>query len=97
MTGETRTDGRSPPLPGRLRELREAKGMSRAALADASGVPYTAIENIERGRTPTPGYDTFLALAKALGVSPAKLAAEATTEPTKRKPGRPRKRKETEL
>ena len=83
------------PLPARLRELREAKGMSRADLALASSVPYTAIENIERGRTPTPGYDTFLALARALGVSPAKLAAEAESPPTKRGPGRPRKNKET--
>ena len=84
------------PLPARLRELREAKGMSRADLALASGVPYTAIENIERGRTPTPGYDTFLALARALGVTPDALAAEAESVPVKRGPGRPRKQKETD-
>ena len=81
-----------PPLPGRLRELRDARGMSRMVLALASGVPYTAIENIERGRTPTPGYLTFLALAKALCVSPDDLAAEAGTAPIepRAKPKRPR-------
>jgi transcriptional regulator with XRE-family HTH domain len=77
------------PLPARLRELRDARGMSRMALALASGVPYRAIENIERGRTPQPGYLTFLALAKALGVSPDELAAEAGTAPIE-----PRSRRE---
>ena len=81
------------PLPARLRELREAKGLSRAALALSSGVPFSAIENIERGRTPTPGYTTFLALARALRVSPDALAAEAELVPVKRGRGRPARKK----
>jgi transcriptional regulator with XRE-family HTH domain len=73
---------------GRLRELREAAGLSRKELADKAGLQSEAgIRNLEQGvRRPT--WETVLALARALGVS-----CEAfTREPAPRAvagPGRP--------
>jgi transcriptional regulator with XRE-family HTH domain len=51
----------------KLRELREAKGLSRAALASASGVPFGTIHGYEIGRR-GPSFAAVIALAKALGV-----------------------------
>ncbi len=51
----------------RLREVREAKGLSLRALADKSGVAFGAINRIELGKT-TPRLETLERLAKALGV-----------------------------
>lgn len=51
----------------RLRELREAKGLSREALASASGVPFGTIHGYEIGRR-APSLAATLKLAKALGV-----------------------------
>ena len=66
-------------LPERLRELRDGLGLTRAALAAASGVPERAIEAIERAERPRPPFDVFLALASALGVSADELAAPPGT------------------
>ncbi len=51
----------------KLRELREAKGMTREGLAEASGVPFGTIHGYEIGRR-APAFASTLALAKALGV-----------------------------
>lgn len=51
----------------KLRELREAKGLSRDALATASGVPFGTIHGYEIGRR-GPTLSTTLKLAQALGV-----------------------------
>jgi transcriptional regulator with XRE-family HTH domain len=51
----------------RLRELREGVGMSRQALASASGVPFGTIHGYEIGRR-GPTLAATLKLAKALGV-----------------------------
>jgi transcriptional regulator with XRE-family HTH domain len=41
----------SVPVTIRLRETREAKGFTQAALARVSGVPQPTISRIERGTT----------------------------------------------
>jgi transcriptional regulator with XRE-family HTH domain len=72
-----------------LRELREAKGMSREQLADSAGMKVGGIRDLEQGvRSPT--WKTVLALCVALGVTPDAF----TTEPADRPPatpGRPRR------
>jgi transcriptional regulator with XRE-family HTH domain len=50
----------------RLREVREAKGMSLRTLAEKAGVNWSAIHRIEKGKDPL--VSTLEKLAKALGV-----------------------------
>jgi transcriptional regulator with XRE-family HTH domain len=52
----------------RLRELREARGISMRTLATKSGLSANALSMIERGRT-SPSVSTLYKLADALGVS----------------------------
>ena len=59
-------------VAARLREARQARGLSVRILAAAAGVSHTAVGNVEQGTMP--GLDTAEALAIALGVSPAWLA-----------------------
>lgn len=53
--------------------LREGRKMTRAGLAEASGVPLWAVAEYERGES-TPDRPTFTGLLAALGSSPAELA-----------------------
>jgi len=76
---------------GRLRELREAAGLSRKELAARAGMQSEAgIRNLEQGiRKPT--WETVLALCQALKVScEAFTQAPTPTEPAAQ--GRPRTR-----
>lgn len=57
----------------RVRALREAKGWSRADLADRAQLHINAVGMIERGERPDPHSSTIAALAYALGVVPGKL------------------------
>jgi transcriptional regulator with XRE-family HTH domain len=52
----------------RLRELREAAGLTQAALADASGLSLGAVRNYEQGIR-EPYWSAIFKLADALGVS----------------------------
>ena len=52
----------------RLRELREARGVSMRALAAKSGLSANALSMIERGKT-SPSVSTLYKLADAMGVS----------------------------
>lgn len=63
---------RSLGVAARLRDARQARGLSVRVLATAAGVSHTAVGNVEQGTMP--GLDTAEALAIALGVSPAWLA-----------------------
>lgn len=56
----------------RVRELRQAAGMSQEGLADASGLHRTYISSLERGQRNV-SLDNIHALARALGVSPSAL------------------------
>lgn len=53
----------------RLKELREAAGLSQAALAEAAGLNRFGVAKLEQG-VREPGWSTVLALAAALTVTP---------------------------
>lgn len=61
--------GRKPktdtPVHNRLEAVREARGMTRADLADAAGVHYQTIGYIERGEY-SPSLSLALTLARVL-------------------------------
>jgi transcriptional regulator with XRE-family HTH domain len=61
-------EARSVDVAVRLRELREAQGISMRALAQRSGLSANALSMIERGRA-SPSVSTLNKLAEALGVS----------------------------
>ncbi len=74
---------------GRLRELREAAGLTQQQLADAAGLKLAGVRNLEQGRT-YPEWPSVLALCQALGVG----CDAFTTEPARQPPpgrGRPPK------
>lgn len=56
----------------RLREVRQERGMSQDALADAADIHTTAIGRYERGLR-EPGLSKILQLARALDVPPGRL------------------------
>lgn len=58
----------------KIRELRQAMGLSQSALADRSGVPQTTISAIESGTNLT--YETAKKLSRALGVTTDELSEE---------------------
>jgi len=58
----------SVDVSSRLRELREARGISMRTLAARSGLSANALSMIERGKT-SPSVSTLYKLAGALGVS----------------------------
>lgn len=62
-----------------LRSLR--KGMSMADLAEASGLPYRTYQSIEDGSR-WPRVENLDAIAKALGVPPARLFQDPALKPT---------------
>jgi transcriptional regulator with XRE-family HTH domain len=59
-----------------VKKHREKKNLSRAALAELSGLHQTYIGLLERGER-SPNLDTAKAIANALGISLGKLIAEA--------------------
>jgi len=62
-----------------LQRHREAKGLSKQALAQKAGLHQTYVGMIERGLS-NPSLDTANALAEALEVPFAKLIAETEAE-----------------
>lgn len=52
----------------KLRELRDAKGLSEAKLAEASGIPFGTVHVYAIGRR-KPSFASVVKLAKALGVT----------------------------
>lgn len=61
------------PVSVRLREIREAKGLSQAQLGKVSGVPQSYISRVEAGRLSTINLKHLEKLARALGVNAAVL------------------------
>lgn len=60
-------------LGQRLRDIREAKGMTQEEVAAKAKMKYQAVARLELGGTLNPRIDTVRALAKALGVSVSEL------------------------
>lgn len=81
---------------GRLREIRETRGLSAGQLAQMAGVHLTTVLSLENGKTREPAWPLVLALASALQVTPDAFVV-ALPKPlpvTPPKPrGRPRKAK----
>lgn len=73
----------------RLRELREAKGLTRQELADKAGMKIGGIRDLEQGLR-RPLWDTAVALAQALGVNCLAFLEEPASKPELKR-GRPRK------
>jgi transcriptional regulator with XRE-family HTH domain len=76
----------------RLRELREAAGMTQQQLAERVGVRWEAVSRWERG-VREPLWSNVLALAEALGVDCTAFQQPATGAPPRERRGRPRKPK----
>jgi transcriptional regulator with XRE-family HTH domain len=73
----------------RLKELREASGLSQKALADKAGLSQRGIANWELGLR-EPLWSNVVALAEALGVDLAAFLQEPKSIPEPKR-GRPRK------
>lgn len=74
-------------FPDRLRELREAAGLTQRQLADQIGVKREAVARWEKGGN-EPGWTYILALADALKVDCLAFTSKPTTT-AQRGPGRP--------
>lgn len=59
-----------------VRELREARGLTQAQLADRSGIDTSYQSGLERGRR-NPSWGVIVAEAEALEVTPVALVAKA--------------------
>lgn len=66
-------------LGEKIANLRNARGWSQETLAAESGVGRRTIQNIESGTTESPGIDSVIDLAQALGVSVAYLIDDKPT------------------
>src|SRR5262249_55947318 len=92
----TRTPGmlmskRFLPLARRVRQLREAAGLSQQSLAVAAGLSISVVTQLEQGKKADQRISTVAALAEALGVTVDELLAEPD-EPAAPAPKRRRKK-----
>ncbi|MBM3942763.1 MAG: helix-turn-helix transcriptional regulator [SAR202 cluster bacterium] len=67
-------------LGARVRELREASGITQATLAAAAGIGRVTLVRIENGEQ-SPRYETLVALARVLGCQMGELVTESTLSP----------------
>lgn len=77
--GEYQREAISVDVASRLRELREARGISMRALAAKSGLSANALSMIERGKT-SPSVSTLYKLAEALGIAITSFFGNETTK-----------------
>jgi transcriptional regulator with XRE-family HTH domain len=66
--------GVAQTLSSRLKRMREERGYTIAALADACGISEGAIRQIETGNVKSPSLHVGLRIAKVLDVDPFWLA-----------------------
>lgn len=66
-------------LGSRLVQLRELRGMSLSATADAAGIAKSYLAKLERGEVENPGLKTLDGVARALDVTLADLLAPKTS------------------
>lgn len=57
---------KAPPITNRVREYREARGMSQAALGDAIGVTRQTVIAIEQGRY-SPSLESAFRISRLFG------------------------------
>jgi transcriptional regulator with XRE-family HTH domain len=76
----------------RLKELREAAGLSQEGLARAAGISTSAVSKLEQ-KLVDPGWQTVQALARALGVSCQAFESDAPVEQPESPARKGRKRK----
>jgi transcriptional regulator with XRE-family HTH domain len=74
---------------GRLRELREAAGLTQGELAERAGLSIAGVTQLEQGRR-KPAWETVQKLAIALGIGIEAFNEQAESD-EKRERGRPRK------
>ena len=74
MTGDSTPTRRRLDYAGVIERLRGQRGMTREALAEASGVSASYLSEVERGYK-RPSTDVLAALAQALGMAPSELLA----------------------
>jgi transcriptional regulator with XRE-family HTH domain len=78
------------PFARRLRQLRDAAGLTQAQLAEKAGLHRQGVAKLETGER-EPAWGTVQALAKALGVSCSSFEnGEVEEAETSRPRGRPR-------
>ena len=65
-----------PTLAAILKSLREAAGLTQAALAELSGLSAIAVKQIEQGLRTDPAWSTIRKLARGLGVGTDKFATD---------------------
>ena len=65
----------------RMRELREARGLSLQEVASRAGVAKSHVWQIEQGRSRNPTITTTVGIARALGVSLDYLAGLSSARP----------------
>jgi transcriptional regulator with XRE-family HTH domain len=74
---------------GRLKELREASGITQPQLAERAGLTKDGVAQLETGRR-SPSWETVVELCKALGVGPGEFLKPPADRPPAGR-GRPRK------
>jgi transcriptional regulator with XRE-family HTH domain len=62
-------------IGGRIRELRQLRGLTLQALADASGLSTSMLSLVERGRA-SPSIGSLIVIASALGVTMSDLLVQ---------------------
>ena len=67
----------------RLKQLREAHGLTQQELAAAAGLSVSIVFQIEQGRQTNPKIATLLALSRALGVGVSALLSAPKKRRTK--------------
>lgn len=77
---------------GKVKQLRNAKGMTQEALCAATGIPLGTYRDIEQGNSESPHLDIFLAIAKVHGlqVKDLILADDEEAKPSPPVRGRPK-------
>jgi transcriptional regulator with XRE-family HTH domain len=70
----------APPFNERLKQLREAAGLTQEQLAKASGLSVSAVSKLEQ-RGIDPSWSTVLRLAQPLGVTVIAFAEDGGPKP----------------